>query len=134
MFSAAIILDSTASFSLLNIRVLSSSATAPVFSIMCLRYLIGSLCINHHPFSCLVRFFMAVSTTKPIAESAAEPATKPVAFLISLLAYNTFSNFYAYLTVRLVYLISTFQPIWWLLLPQLFFLQLLLLNYYLQLP
>ena len=54
---------------------------------------------------------MAVSTTKPIAESAAEPATKPVAFLISLLAYNTFSNFYAYLTVRLVYLISTFQPI-----------------------
>jgi len=57
----------------------------------------------------------AVPIIEPIAELVAkpitEPITEPTAFLISLLAYNTFSNFYAYLTVRLVYLISAFQPI-----------------------
>ena len=59
MLSLATILDSTASFSLLKIRVLGSSVMAPVFFIIYLRYPIGSLCINHHPFSCLVRFLAA---------------------------------------------------------------------------
>jgi hypothetical protein len=67
--STAIILDSTASFSLLNIRVLGLSATAPVFSIACLRYSIGSPCINHYPFSCSVRFPAATVLAKMVVKS-----------------------------------------------------------------
>ena len=68
-FSVAIILNSMASFSLLNIRVLGSSAIAPVFSIICLWYLIGSPYINHHPFSCLVRFPTATALTEMVVKS-----------------------------------------------------------------
>ena len=67
--SLATILDSTASFSLLNIRVLGSSAIAPIFSIACLRYLIGSPCINYYPFSCLVRFPTATVLAKMVVKS-----------------------------------------------------------------
>ena len=68
-FSAAIILNSIASFSLLNIRVLGLSATAPVFSITCLQYLIGSPHINYHPFSYSARFPAATTLAKIIVKS-----------------------------------------------------------------
>jgi len=53
---------------------------------------------------------VAVPVAEPVAEPTAKPITEPVAFLISLLACNAFSNFYAYLTVELIYLISAFRP------------------------
>ena len=56
ILSAAVILNSMASFSLLNTRVLGLSATAPVYFIAYLWYLIGSLCINHCLFSRSERF------------------------------------------------------------------------------
>ena len=68
MFSAAIILNFMASFSLLNIRVLGSSAIASIFSIKCLWYLIGSPHINHYPFSYSVRFPAATALTKMVVK------------------------------------------------------------------
>jgi len=67
--SIVTILNSTASFSLLNTRVLGSSATAPVFSIACLRYSIGSPCINNYPLSCLVRFPAATALSEMVVKS-----------------------------------------------------------------
>jgi len=67
--SIATILDFTASFSLLNIRVLGSSATAPIYSITCLWYSTGSPHINNYPFSCLVRFPTATALAEIVVKS-----------------------------------------------------------------
>jgi len=67
--SIVTILDFMASFSLLNIRVLGLSAIAPVFSITCLQYLIGSPCINNYPLSYLVRFPAATALSKMVVKS-----------------------------------------------------------------
>ena len=69
MFFIATILNSTAFFSLLNIRVLGLSAIAPVYSIIYLWYLVGSLYINYYPFSYLVRFSAATALPKIVVKS-----------------------------------------------------------------
>ena len=62
--STATILNSTASFSLSNLKLLGLSTTAPIYSIAYLRYLIGSPRINNYPLSCLVRFPTTTTLSK----------------------------------------------------------------------
>ena len=59
-----IIYKSTAYFSLSNTKVLSLSATAPIFSIIYLQYLIKNPRINYCPHSYSIRFPIATALAK----------------------------------------------------------------------